>query len=65
MFTERDKFIYAATCWTKEKSVENFWYLWAHGFRTTKNPFFKLWRIFRNTVNGRYREIAEKKHDAW
>ena len=64
MFTERDKMIYAATAWTQKKSTENFWFLWAHGFNT-KNPFFKLWRIFRNTVNGRYREIAEKKYQAW
>ena len=56
--------IRAATMWTQKKNAENFWFLWAHGFRT-KNPFFKLWRIFRNTVNGRYREIAEKQYDAW
>lgn len=56
--------IRAATAWTQKKSIENFWFLWAHGFRT-RNPFFKLWRIFHNTVNGRYREIAEKQYRAW
>ena len=64
MLTERDEMIHAATAWTQKKSVENFRLLWAHGFRT-KNPFFKLWRILRNTVNGRYAEIAEKQHRAW
>jgi hypothetical protein len=64
MVTERDEMIHAAAAWTQKKSIENFWLLWAHGFRT-KNPFFKLWRIFRNTVNGRYAEIAEKQYRAW
>lgn len=64
MASERDKMICAASLWTKKKSIDNFWFLWAHGFNT-KNPFFKLWRIFRNTVNGRYREIAEKQYRAW
>ena len=62
--TEREKFIHAATAWTNKKSFTNFMQLWHTGFRT-KNPFFKLWRIFRNTVNGRYREIAEKGYRAW
>lgn len=64
MFSEKDKMIHAATAWTQKKSVENFLLLWRYGFRT-ENPFFKLWRIFRNTVNGRYAEIAEKKYLAW
>jgi len=62
--TEREKFIHIATAWTEEKSFANFMQLWQTGFRT-ENPFFKLWRIFRNTVNGRYREIAEKGYRAW
>lgn len=64
MVTKRDKLIRAATMWTNKKSFANFMQLWQTGFRT-ENPFFKLWRIFRNTVNGRYAEIAEKKHRAW
>lgn len=64
MFTEKDMMIWAATAWTQKKSMKSFWSLWRYGFRT-RNIFFKLWRIFRNTVNGRYREIAEKKHAAW
>lgn len=62
--TEREKFIHVATAWTNKKSFANFMQLWRTGFRT-KNPFFKLWRIFRNTVNGRYAEIAKKGWRAW
>lgn len=62
--TEKEKFIYAAIAWTNKKSFANFMQLWRTGFRTG-NPFFKLWRIFRNTVNGRYAEIAEKGYRAW
>jgi len=64
MSTEKDKFIQATIMWTNKKSFANFMQLWQTGFRV-KNPFFKLWRIFRNTVNGRYAEIAEKKYLAW
>ena len=62
--TNREKLIDAATKWTEKKTFSNFQLLWNYGFRTT-NPFFKLWRIFCNTVNGRYAEIAEKKYRAW
>ena len=62
--TEREKLIHAAIAWTNKKSFANFMQLWHTGFRT-ENPFFKLWRIFRNTVNGRYAEIAEKGYRAW
>ena len=62
--TKKDRFINAAAMWTKEKNFDNFLRLWRYGFET-KNPFFKIWRVFRNTVNGRYREIAEKGYDAW
>ena len=62
--TEKEKFICSVVAWTNKKSFANFMQLWQTGFRT-KNPFFKLWRIFRNTVNGRYREIAKKGYDAW
>lgn len=62
--TEKEKFIHATTAWTNKKSFANFMQLWQTGFRT-ENPFFKLWRIFRNTVNGRYAEIAEKGWRAW
>lgn len=64
MSTERDRFIQSATAWTNKKSFANFMRLWRTGFRV-KNPFFKAWRILRNTVNGRYAEIAEKKYEAW
>ena len=62
--TEKEKLIHSAIAWTNKKSFANFMQLWQTGFRT-KNPFFKLWRSFRNTVNGRYREIAKKGYDAW
>lgn len=64
MYTKRDRLIDAATAWTKKKSYHNFKELWDCGFRTN-NPLFKVWRIFRNTVNGRYHEIAEKGWRAW
>ena len=64
MFTERDKLIQSAIAWTNKKTFANFMQLWQTGFRT-RNPFFKMWRIFCNTVNGRYAEIAEKKDKAW
>jgi len=62
--TEREKFIKNVTAWNHKKSFTNFMILWHTSFRT-KNPFFKLWRIFRNTVNGRYAEIEEKGWRAW
>lgn len=64
MFTEREKFIEDVTAWNHKKSFANFMVLWRTGFRTN-NPFFKAWRIFRNTANGRYAEIEEKQFLAW
>ena len=64
MIIERNKLIRAAVAWTEEKSFANFMQLWQIDFGT-EDPFFKLWYIFRNTVNGRYHEIAEKQFRAW
>jgi hypothetical protein len=62
--TEREEFIKNVTAWNHKKSFTNFMILWHTEFRN-KNPFFKVWRIFRNTVNGRYAEIEEKQYLAW
>lgn len=46
--------------WNEEKCWETFIHLYRFGFRNNPNPLFRLWRITRNTLNGRYKEIEEK-----
>lgn len=65
MVTRRHRFYLDVTQWNKQKTFDNFKLLWQDEFNTS-NPFYKLWRIFRNTVNGRYLEIEEEgKRGLW
>lgn len=63
--SERWLLIMICNLWLEKKSFKNFKLLYHYGFRNNPNPVFRIWRIFRNTVNGRYREIAIKGYKAW
>lgn len=55
---ERD-FYDAIVAWNHHKSWNTLWQLYKKGF--TGSWFgFRLWRIVRNTVNGRYKDIEKK-----
>lgn len=55
---ERD-FYDAIVAWNHHKNWRTFYQLYKKGF--TGSWFgFRMWRIVRNTANGRYKDIEEK-----
>lgn len=60
MDAETKIFMMAVQEWNEEKCWETFKGIYTFGFRNNPNPLFRVWRIARNTLNGRYKEIEEK-----
>lgn len=54
-----DKEFYIAVCeWNKKKSLHSLKLIWREGFSPCFIGF-KIWRIIRNTINGRYKQIEQ------
>lgn len=48
--------------WTDKKSFENFKKVYYNGFYNKGkgiSPLWRIWRIFKDTVNGTYKGIAD------
>lgn len=65
---ERDKKFYSAVQkWNKKKNLSNFILMYTDGFTyhsSIKNPIFRVYKIIKNTVTGRYKE-CEALIDTW
>lgn len=59
-FADRKLFMASVKKWNKKKCLGTFINLYHFGFRNDPNPFFRVWRIIRNTFNGRYEEIEKE-----
>lgn len=53
-------FYRALVAWNEKKSLKNFIQLYKDGFDTNAFFGFKIWRIIRNTITGRYKNIEQK-----
>ena len=62
---ERWLLIQICWVWLEKKNFHTFKLLYLYGFQSEAKPLFRIWRILRNTLNGRYREIAIKGYEAW
>ena len=62
---EKNKKAYnAIVIWVKNPSIKNFFKLYKDGFLIRFiwwRPLWRIWRIIRNTITGRYKEIANNK----
>jgi hypothetical protein len=48
---------HALKAWTERKSLNNFKSVYHSAF-TGGNPIWRVWRILRNTISGRYKEMV-------
>lgn len=58
---ENKKAYDAIVCWVEKPSVKNFFKLYRDGFTIRFiwwRPLWRIWRIIRNTVTGKYKQIA-------
>ena len=59
--TENKRGYDAIVNWVENPSIKNFFKLYKDGFTIRFiwwRPLWRIWRIIRNTVTGRYKEIA-------
>ena len=61
----RTKFIHLVVRWNHRHSYYNFMRLYRNEFKRGTLPHYRIYRIIKNTLNGRYREIEDKKYGAW
>lgn len=54
----RDKFIHLVIQWNYRHSYYNF-------MRLYRNEFYRIYKIIKNSLNCRYREIEDKQYGAW
>jgi hypothetical protein len=54
------KFYEAVVAWNKKKNFSTFIQMYKNGFDSSAFFGFRVWRIIRNTVIGRYKDIEEK-----
>ena len=60
-YEENKKAYNAIVCWVENPSIKNFFKLYKDGFFIRFiwwRPLWRIWRIIRNTITGRYKEIA-------
>lgn len=55
-------FYEVVVAWNRRKDWHNFCQLYKVGFAKSAWFGFRLWRILRNTVSGRYRDIERDVH---
>lgn len=59
-----DFLFYDVLCnWNRKKSFRNFLDLYNGGFDNNAFFGFRVWRIIRNTLNGRYKDIERQVHE--
>lgn len=54
------KFYEAVVAWNKKKNFSTFIQMYKNGFDSNAFFGFRVWRIVRNTIIGRYKDIEEK-----
>ena len=54
------EFYSAVVKWNRKKNLSTFKRLYRDGFDTTAFFGFRIWRIIRNTIIGRYKDIELK-----
>ena len=62
-----EKFYIAIQKWNKKKNLSNFILMYTDGFTyhsSIKKPIFRVYRIIKNTVTGKYKE-CETLIDNW
>lgn len=61
MLGKLDKEFYSAVVkWNRKKNFSTFRQIYRDGFDSTAFFGFRIWRIIRNTFNGRYKDIELK-----
>lgn len=54
------KFYEAVIAWNKKKNFSTFIQIYKDGFNSNAFFGFRIWRIIRNTLTGRYKDLETK-----
>ena len=61
-------FYKAVSAWNREKSLKNLKHIYVEGFsyeKPSQRPVYRLFKIFKNTISGKYKESEEDLKLRW